>query len=117
MREQPSGVGVDEVSGSEQAVLWDQPPETREWESWTDREVRALKLFGDKKPRLADEASAELGWDFMYGRPAVSILHRQGALRETGKRRKARSRSAAELEITLKGLAMLRLLGDQRGAA
>ena len=98
-------------------TLWEQPPETREWESWTDREVRALQLYGDKKPRLADEASAELGWDFMYGRPAVSILHRQGALRETGVRRKGRSRLAHAYVITLKGLAMSRLLGDQRGAA
>ena len=98
-------------------TLWDQPPvEERWWEDCTEREVAALRLCGDRKPRLADEASAELGWDFTYGRPAVSILHGQGCLRETGVMRKGRRKSAHELEITLKGLTMLRLLRARRAS-
>lgn len=76
-----------------------------------EREVTTLRLYGDRQGRIPDEAAHELHRDFMEIRPACAILHRQGLLRETGTRRKARHRSAAELVITDKGLAMLEMLG------
>jgi hypothetical protein len=79
----------------------------------SEREVTTLRLYGDGRGRIPDEAAHELARDFMEIRPACAILHKQGLLRETGARRKARHRSAAELVITDKGRAMLPLLKGQ----
>jgi hypothetical protein len=77
----------------------------------SEREVATLKLFGDQRGRIPDEAAHELCRDFMHVRPATSILHKQGLLRWTGLTRKARHRPGKELVITPKGLDVLRLLG------
>jgi hypothetical protein len=77
----------------------------------SEREVATLKLFGDQRGRIPDEAASELGRDFLEIRPAAAILHKQGCLRWTGLTRKARHRHGKELVITPKGLDVLRLLG------
>lgn len=88
-------------------------PQDRFWLKWSERERATLALFGDGLGRIPDEAASELGRDFMVIRPACAILHRQQLLRETGLRRKARKRTAAELTITERGLAVLRLMGRE----
>jgi hypothetical protein len=84
---------------------------SQDWRKWSEREHATLALYGDRQGRIPDEAAVQLGRDFMVIRPACAILHTQGLLRETGVRRKARRRSAAELVITEKGLAVLGELG------
>jgi hypothetical protein len=76
-----------------------------------EREIVTLRLFGDQRGRIPDEAAHELARDFMAIRPACSILHGQKLLRWTGASRKARHRPGKELIITPKGLDVLRLLG------
>lgn len=87
------------------------PPPDTAWEKWGERERATLALFGDTMGRIPDEAASQLGRDYSVIRPACAVLHRAGYLRETGLRRKARKRSAAELRITERGLAVLRLMG------
>jgi hypothetical protein len=99
------------VSIGVQSVLdFEPPPVDRFWEKWDARKREVLRLYGDGIPRIADDASKELGWDFTYGRPAVSEIHTEGCLRETGQMKKGRSRMAHEYEISDKGRDVLALL-------
>jgi hypothetical protein len=77
----------------------------------SEREVATLRLFGDQRGRIPDEAAHELCRDFLTVRPACSILHTQKLLRETGVSRKARRGKGKELVITPRGLAVLAYLG------